>query len=130
MMPLRPTLVRVSALLLVAASAVACQTGPLADRAVVVYDRARTGDADSAARILRGEGVLVELQVRAPVPRSGSSIAVYDAVRFPDRPQIVADLLAPLGTFDLLPFPAGNNGTDIVVWLEGEGPAEFPSVGE
>lgn len=108
----------------------ACQTGVLANRAVVVYDRTRMDDAEMAAKLLKTEGVLVELQVRAPVQRSMSSLAVYDVARFPDRPQQVADLLAPVGKLELLPFMAPNGETDIVVWLEEEGSSDAPAVSE
>jgi hypothetical protein len=120
MLVINRTAVRSLALCALALSAAACQSGVLANRAVVIYDRTRMGDAERTAKNLTGEGVFVDLQVRAPVPRSTSSIAVYDVARHPDRPQVVADLLAPVGKFELLPFPAQNGGTDIVVWLEEE----------
>ncbi len=109
----------------------ACQSPMLANRAVVIYDRGRVEDAERVRHLLTKEGVLVDLQVRGPVPRKKSSIAVYNVRHHPQRPNEVGLLLKPVGTFDLLPFPGPNGETDIVVWLEDEGPAaDGPTIDE
>jgi len=115
---LRSLAVRLLPLALAAGSLAGCQTTFLAERAVVIYDRSRMDDAQKTAQILSRQGVRVDLQVRGPLPRKESTIAVYDAFRNPDRAESVANLLAPIGTFNLLQFPEPNGQTDIVVWLE------------
>jgi len=101
----------------------ACQTTFLANHAVVIYDRGRIADAEQVRNLLIGEGVIVEMQVRGPVPRKQSSIAVYNVSNHPSRPDDVAALLGTVGTFDVLRFPGPNGPTDIVVWLEDDEPA-------
>jgi hypothetical protein len=102
--------------------ATACQTHFLADNAVVIYDRNRIEDAEKTVRLLESHGVAVELQVRGPVPRKKSSIAVYDVSKHPDRPAEVEQVLAPVGKFEMIQFPEPKFGADIVIWLENESP--------
>lgn len=108
----------VALLVLLLGSLAGCQLTPIAERAVVIYDRARMDDAQRVAQILANQGISVEMQVRGPLPLSRSKVTVYDAVRHPERLGTVLDWLAPIGSFEGLADPTRDPAKDIVVWLE------------
>lgn len=120
---LPPIALRLVLMLFVAATLAAtgltgCKTTFLADRAVVIYDRSRMDDAQKVAQLLNGQGVRVELQVRGPIPLSGSRVSVYDVGRNRDRPQAVRELLSVVGDFEIIEYWHPDPAKDIVVWLE------------
>ena len=122
---------RADLLVLVPIAASACAGRPRPgddepDRAVVVYARERTADAETARNLLFGAGYLVDTQVAA-VPRERSAVSVYEVGDHPDRPKEIEELLAPIGPIEVLPFhQRGSGGNDVVLWLVEEPPRSRP----
>lgn len=112
----------------VAAATGACtnlRTLPGWRRAVVIHAPSRAGDAETARLLLASDGWQVDVVPQGPAARSRSSVAVYDARKYPKMPDHVRDVLEPLGAtegddaeIDVLPFlTAGPGGASVVLWL-------------
>lgn len=94
-------------------------------RAVVIAAPSRTGDAETARLLLAADGWQVDVVPQGPAARTRSSVAVYDARKYPKMPDHVREVLEPLGAtggddakIDVLPFlTAGPGGSSVVLWL-------------
>lgn len=92
--------------------------------AVIVHAPNRAADAHRARLLLEEDGWRVNVVPEGAATRENSSLAVYDAKKFPKMAAHLSDVLAPMGTqddppkIDVLPFlPAGSGGTSAVLWL-------------
>lgn len=113
---------------LVAATTGACtnlRTLPGWRRAVVIHAPSRAGDAETARLLLASDGWQVDVVPQGPAERTRSSVAVYDARKYPRMPEHVREVLEPLGAtegdapaIDVLPFlTTGPGGASVVLWL-------------
>lgn len=94
-------------------------------RAVVIHAPSRAGDAETARLLLASDGWQVNVVPQGPAARTRSSVAVYDARKYPKMPDHVRGVLEPLGAtegddakIDVLPFlTPGPGGASVVLWL-------------
>ncbi len=98
-------------------------------RAVVIHAPARAEDAAKARALLEADGWNVDVVGQGPARRARSSLAVYDAKKFPKMSEHLKDVLAPVGTakdgdgrgdaaIEVLPFfQPGPGGASAVLWL-------------